>query len=260
MRDRIREQNLDLKAAIELMVNRTQEVTRCCGTAIGLLKQDIVLYPVRTGIGATMVGLDLHANFFQSCVRTGGALQLRDARRHPLLGAMCQMEGIGSLIIVPIFHHREVVGAMEFFYREIRSFSIGQVMDLELIAGVVGERLSGAAEVELKLEEERDCPANTQADENPTPQISDTTESALLGSLSSRLAAAPTRLGRALKKVWMQRAQAGSGAKEKENVTTISAPPQAEADGTESTQAEADSTEPSTESKPDSSAEPPEGE
>jgi hypothetical protein len=125
--------------------------------------------------------------------------------------------------------------------------------------------LSGAAEVELKLEEERDCPANTQADENPTPQISDTTESALLGSLSSRLAAAPTRLGRALKKVWMQRAQAGSGAKEpgakeKENVTTISAPPEAEADGTEPIQAEAESTAPSTESKPDSSAEPQEGE
>jgi hypothetical protein len=260
MRDRIREQNLDLKAAIELMVHRTQEVTRCCGTVVGLLKQDTVLCPVRTGIGATMVGLDLHANFFQSCVRTGGALQLRDARRHPLLGAMCQMEGIGSLIIVPIFHHREVVGAMEFFYREIRSFSTGQVMDLELIAGVVGERLSAATEVELKPEEERDCPAKTQADDNPKPQISDTTESALLGSLSSRLAAAPTRLGRALKRVWMQRAQAGPGAKEKEDVTTVSAPPEAEADGTEPTQAEAESTAPSTESKPDPSAKPQEGE
>ena len=52
------------------------------------------------------------------------------------------MEGVGSLIIVPIFHHREVVGAMEFFYKEMRFFSTGQVMDLELIAGVVSERLS----------------------------------------------------------------------------------------------------------------------
>ena len=120
MRDLIGDRNLDPEAAIELMATRAQEITRCCGTTVGLLEHNTVLYPVRTGIGATMAGLDLHANFFQSCVRTGGALQLRDAQRHPLLGAVCQMEGVGSLIIVPIFHHRKVVGAMEFFYKEMR--------------------------------------------------------------------------------------------------------------------------------------------
>ena len=104
---------------------------------------------------------------------------------------------------------------MEFFYRETRSFSTGQVMDLELIAGVVSERLSAAAEVELKQEaeveskqeEERDGPAQTRNNEDsPTPQTSDATESARMDSLSSRLAAAPRRLGRALKSVWTPRA------------------------------------------------------
>lgn len=171
LRELIRDRNLDLKAAIELMVNRTQEITQCCGTTVGLLTQNTVVYPVRTGIGATMAGLDLHANFFQSCVRTGGALQLRDAQRHPLLGAMCQLEGVGSLIIVPIFHHREVVGAMEFFYRETRSFSTGQVMDLELLAGVVSEHLSAVAEVELKPEERARLSPQDSSDE-PKPDVS----------------------------------------------------------------------------------------
>jgi hypothetical protein len=93
IRGLIRNQNLALAAAIELMANRAQEITQCCGTAVGLLEQDTVVYAVRTGIGATTAGLDLHANFFQSCVRTGGALQLRDAQRHPILGTMCQLEG-----------------------------------------------------------------------------------------------------------------------------------------------------------------------
>jgi hypothetical protein len=238
-----------------MMANRVHEITRCCGTVVGLLKQNTVVYPVRTGIGATMAGLDLHANFFQFCVRTGGALQLRDAQRHPILGAMCQLEGVGSLIIVPIFHHREVVGAMEFLYKEMRSFSTGQVMDLELIAGVVSAHLSAAADVDLKPDEARDRFAKPQANDNPQAQISDTTDSAIWGFLSSRLAAAPTRMGRALKRVWAQGAQLDSVSQE--NVTTNSASPGKEVDGAEA-QTEAQSIAPPA-PKRDGSSEPQEG-
>ena len=259
MRDLIREQNLDPRAAIELMANRAQEITGCCGTTVGLLKQNTVVYPVRTGIGATMAGLELHANFFQSCVRTGGALQLRDARRHPRLGAMCQQEGVGSLIIVPIFHNREVVGAMEFFYRETRSFSTGQVMDLELIAGVVSERLSAAAEVELtgsgsRIEAGEDATAQPRHRRRTTPRRRFPTRPSPTSRTRSALAwlRPRRRLGRALKSVWTPRAQADPVTEEpvvKENVTTTSALPESEVEATEPTQTEAESTAPSTEPK-----------
>ena len=88
-------------------------------------------------------------------------------------------------------------------------------MDLELIAGVVSESLNRAAEGESKKEEERDSSVLTPVDDNPQPQISGATDSAILGSLSSRLAAAPTRMGRALKSVWMQTTQTGPAAQEK---------------------------------------------
>ena len=97
---------------------------------------------------------------------------------------MCQLEGVGSLVIVPIFHHRKVIGAMEFFYRESRSFSTGHVMDLELIAGVVSERLSAAADADLKPEEPGDGFAETGANDNPNPQPVDITDSAILKSLA----------------------------------------------------------------------------
>ena len=86
MRDAIREQGFDLKSAIDLVLSRIQLVSRCCGMAVGVLRENAVIYPGRTGIGVTMEGLDLSAKFFQSCIRTGGALQLRDAQRHPLFG------------------------------------------------------------------------------------------------------------------------------------------------------------------------------
>jgi GAF domain-containing protein len=155
IRVQIKEQGLQLEPAIELVVRRTQEITQSCGVAVGLLQEDSVVYPSRTGVATAMGTLHFQANLFQSCLKTGRMLQLRDARNHPLVGATCRQEGIGSLIIVPLFHNREVAGAIEFLFRDRRSFSIGDVMDLELIAGIISESLSDAERMESKPEEAR---------------------------------------------------------------------------------------------------------
>ena len=150
MRVQIKEQDLQLEPAIELVVRRTQEITRSCGVAVGLLRNGSVVYVSRTGVATASGTLHFQANLFQSCLRTGRMLQLRDARNHPLVGATCRQEDIGSLIIVPLFHNREVAGAIEFLFRERRSFSIGDVMDLELIAGIISESLSRTEQMESK--------------------------------------------------------------------------------------------------------------
>ena len=156
MRDAIRDQGLDLKSAIDLVLSRIQLVSRCCGMAVGVMRENAVIYPARTGIGVTMEGLDLSAKFFQSCIGTGGALQLRDAQRHPLFGDTFRAEGVGSLIIVPIFHDRDVSAAMEFIFEEKRSFSTACVIDLELIASVVSECSTLVAQTGLRRTEERE--------------------------------------------------------------------------------------------------------
>jgi hypothetical protein len=173
MRVRIREQGLDLKSAIDLVVGRTQVITRSCGLAVGLVQQDNVVYAARAGVAATIGGSHFQANLFQSCRRTGRTLQLRDAQNHPRMGATCRREGIGSLIIVPIFRQREVAGAIELLFKERRSFSTGDVMDLELIAGVISESLSDIEQMELQQAAGRECLAKTNAAENIESQIRD---------------------------------------------------------------------------------------
>ena len=91
------------------------------------------------------------ANLFQSRLTAGEAVQIADAQKHPVLGATYRRAGVGSLIMVPIFRHREVAGAIEFFFQEKRSFSPGDVMDLGLIAGVISESLGGSKNVGVKL-------------------------------------------------------------------------------------------------------------
>jgi signal transduction protein with GAF and PtsI domain len=166
MRVQIKEQGLELQPAIDLVVRRTQEITRSCGVAVGLLQKDEVVYPARAGVATTRETVDFQGNLFQSCLKTGRALQLRDAQNHPLVGAICRQEGIGSLIIMPLFYKREVAGAIEFLFGERRSFSIGDVMDLELIAGIISESLGGRAPMESKAAEEGELQLPTEPVEN----------------------------------------------------------------------------------------------
>jgi GAF domain len=148
MRRQIREQGLDLEATVDLVIGRAQEITQCYGIAVGFLPQEIG-FQSRTGSHGKDLAFD--ANLFQSRLVAGEAVQITDAEKHPLMGATYRREGVGSLIMVPIFRNREVAGAIEFFFQEKRSFSAGDVMDLGLIAGVISESIGGSRNVGVKL-------------------------------------------------------------------------------------------------------------
>ena len=72
---------------------------------------------------------------------------------------------------MPIFRSREVAGVIELLFKEMRSFSTGDVMDLELITGVISEGLSGAAQIESRQRGGRECPANARAVEKIQPRL-----------------------------------------------------------------------------------------
>ena len=150
MRRQIREQGLDLEATVDLVIDRAREITKCYGIEVGFLPQEIGTRPPTRTV-ASRNELTFDANLFQSRLTAGEAVQIADARKHPVVGATCRRAGVGSLIILPIFRNREVAGAIEFFFREKRIFSPGDVMDLGLIAGVISESLGGSKNVGVKL-------------------------------------------------------------------------------------------------------------
>jgi hypothetical protein len=237
MKRRIREQNLDLDSTVDLVIGPAQEMTRCCGIAVGFLPRKRIGHLMQIGGYASTKGQHFHANLFQSSLVAGDTVQVRDAQQHPLLGAGCKREGIGSLIIVPIFRHQEVAGAMEFLFHEKRCFSSGDVMDLGLIAGVISESLGGAPQVGVKQAEGHECTRATEpvkkvklqheprlkqkadpsegppslAKDSLTPRSpieSSIPESVKMGSIASRLVTTPSLLWLAVKKACVRRLRA----------------------------------------------------
>ena len=231
MRRRVREQSLDLEAAVDLVIGPAQEITRSWGIAVGFLPRNRNGRSWRTGGYSSRNGQHFHANLFQSRLMAGEAVQVQDVQRHPLLGAACRREGIGSLIIVPIFRNQEVAGAMEFLFQEKRSFSSGDVMDLGLIAGIISESLMDATQVGAKQPEGPECPPDAErfkrvqpeptrnekadpAEALPIPITgstnaktlateSSTPEQVATGMIPPKLVMAPVLLWRTLKKAWV---------------------------------------------------------
>jgi len=170
MQDQIAEQAPDLKSTMDLVASRTGELIGCSGVAVGLLQQDTVVYPARVGIAVAMVGLPSQENLFHSCISKATVLPLPDAENDPVVGASCRQEGVRSLIVLPIFHNREVAGAMEFLFKEMRSFSEGDVMTLELIADLVSEGLAGAVQIEAKQPRAQASSSRLRTTESIEPQ------------------------------------------------------------------------------------------
>ena len=230
MRRQIREQGLDLEATVDLVIGRAQEITRCYGIAVGFLPSEVGSQ-FRTGTAASRNALAFDANLFQSRLVAGEAVQITDAQKHPLLGAKYRREGVGSLIMMPIFRNREVAGAIEFFFQEKRSFSPEDVMDLGLIAGVVSESLgvskhmgvkyaSGlppAAESIVNLEPPGNllngeanppsaapAPAAEMPDSETLLTESSPPESLVPGRYATKLATAPAQIWRSFKRAWLR--------------------------------------------------------
>jgi len=226
MRQRIREENLALEPAVDVVINRAKEITRSCGIAVGLLPQQKSDQRVES---SSFEGLRFDVSSFHSKLRAGEVVALRDAQAHPLLGAECQRAGIVSLIMLPIFCDRQVAGAMQFLFREKLDFSPGDLLDLGLIAGVISESLGASPQIGVAHSEGRGNLSDKESVDDIPPQpgvwkkkqsapdknltrlgreanhtkTASTLESAVLDSLaSSRLSAAPTLFWRALKKAW----------------------------------------------------------
>lgn len=168
MRRQIRDQGLDLEATVDLVIRRSQQITRCSAVAVGFLPEEIGSQ-FRSGAVSSRTELAFDANLFQGSLLAGEAVPISDARNHPVLGAKCRREGIGSLIMMPIFRGQDVAGAIEFFFTEGRSFSAEDVMDLALVAGVISESLGGSRNIGVKRTMWSRRPPATGVSQNSAP-------------------------------------------------------------------------------------------
>ena len=144
---------LDMTAVLNLIVARTMDLSHASGAVIELAEGEEMVYRAASGRAAPYVGLRtaMAHSLSGECVRTGQLLKCDDAERDPRVDLTeCRRVGARSMIVVPLFYARKVVGVLQVLSPELYAFGPVDVHTLELMAGLIGAAMSHTAEFEAR--------------------------------------------------------------------------------------------------------------
>jgi putative methionine-R-sulfoxide reductase with GAF domain len=142
---------LDVDGAMDLIAVRAQNIANATGIAIGLLQGDQLVYRAGSGSAETYVGQRVMATL---CVPAHNAarreiLRVENAQSDARIeAAICRQFGARSLLILPIYHDRTVVGVLDVLFTVEHAFQYREVHSYWLMAALVGEAMSYAARPE----------------------------------------------------------------------------------------------------------------
>jgi hypothetical protein len=143
---------LDAENAIHVIANQTGKVADASGVAIGLIRGHQLVYRAGIGSAADFVGRHVAATLSVSAESVNREiLRVENAQTDPRIeAAICRHLGAESLLIMPIYQGQSVAGVLEVLFSEAHVFQDREVRAYRLMAGLVGEALSHAAQLEEK--------------------------------------------------------------------------------------------------------------
>jgi hypothetical protein len=164
---------LDLDGALPLIADRARNVANATGIAIGLLKGDQLVYRAGSGSAAAYIGKRVLATLTVSTDRkvSGELLRVENAQTDPRIEAgVCRQFGAKSLLILLIYQDRAVAGLLHVLFSEPHVFQDREVCIYRLMAGLIGEAMCHAAQLERGQSLTAELPDNPLAIEQITPE------------------------------------------------------------------------------------------
>ena len=141
---------VDVDGAMALIADQVRNVANANGVAIGLIESDNLVYRAGSGAAATYIGRHVKATLTVPCA-SGEILRVENTQTDARIeAAICRQFGAKALLIVPIYCGRAVAGAMEILFGDAHAFQDREVRTYQLMAGLVAEAISHAAQLELE--------------------------------------------------------------------------------------------------------------
>ena len=142
---------LDGDGTMRIIAEGALRVAHATGIAIGVLQGDHLVYRAGSGSAATSVGRHVMAALTASAHNqaSGELLRVENAQTDPRIEAsICRQFGAKSLLILPIYKDRTLAGVLQVLFSEAHAFHTREVRTYQLMAGLVGETMSHAAQLE----------------------------------------------------------------------------------------------------------------
>ena len=132
---------VDLSAIMELIVEEMMQLLGAEGSAIELLEDDFMVYRAAAGIAQSHLGLKIPASQSLSglCALSAQSQYCPDTSVDARVNQKaCQTLGLQSMLLVPLLHHKQVVGVLKVMSLRAKAFSTEDRTILELISEQTG--------------------------------------------------------------------------------------------------------------------------
>lgn len=144
--------DLDLLATMQLIAERSQELTCASGAVIEIVEEDEMVYHVTTGDATPYLGMRLKqdASLSGLCVAEERLLRSDDTSADPRVDSeACKRVNSASMICLPLLHRREVVGVLKVYSGVVANFDDEDVETLELLTDLIAAHISHATRFEV---------------------------------------------------------------------------------------------------------------
>jgi hypothetical protein len=134
----------DLDRAMQMVADRSRNVTNATGVAVALLKGDQLVYRAGSGSAAAYVGRRVTAVLSVSVHddKRDEILRVENAQADTRIEAsVCRLFGANALLIVPIYQEGGMAGVLEVFFSEAHTFQDQEVRTYRVMARLVEEAM-----------------------------------------------------------------------------------------------------------------------
>jgi len=148
--------DLDLLATMQLIAERSQELTRASAAVVEVVEGEEMVYEVTTGDATPYLGMRLarEASLSGLCVEEGRLLRSDDTEVDPRVDTeACRRVSAASMICVPLEYRREVVGVLKVYSGVPGNFGDEDVQALELLTDLIAAHIAHATDFEIAAHE-----------------------------------------------------------------------------------------------------------
>jgi diguanylate cyclase (GGDEF)-like protein/PAS domain S-box-containing protein len=146
---------LDLGSVMQLICERTRELTHADASTVMLLEDDALVFRAAAGFISEQLGVrvGLDDTFPGWVHRHKQPALCVDSYTDPRFSALGRSLGIRSMIGVPLRHGDSTIGQLQVISRASHGFCTDDLQTLELLSVVLSAATSNAAELEAKREQ-----------------------------------------------------------------------------------------------------------
>ncbi len=150
--------DLNLLTTMQLIAERSQELTRASGAVVEIAEGDEMIYEVTTGDATPYLGMRLKQAESLSglCVAEGRLLRSDDTSVDSRVDREAARQvNAASMICVPLVHRRVTVGVLKVYSDLANNFDDDDVEALELLTGVISAHIAHASGFEVEAHDSR---------------------------------------------------------------------------------------------------------